>query len=234
MTVLQRRRKKPSHQILHTVQEGRSTMGLESKEQAEDSDMEPPPLPTGWGTTATDLTPLPERGIKRIAHELKRVQQTRKHFYQDHGMCILLCDPEGTNLRSWRLCISSKRLPPKSKLRAALLEKDVEAVDIEIFIADNFPLEPPALRVIRPTFEPGSFFVHRHGALCMEALSRQGWSPTMTLMQLGIQVRLVMSNGTGRITSSGAMTTPGQGGRDNAEKIRQRLQNSHKEWNDNL
>merc|ERR1711972_1243206 len=102
--------------------------------------------------------------------------------------------------------------------------------EVELWIPDAFPVEPPRARVLRPQFGKGSFFVYQHGALCLEILTKQGWSPATSLMQLGVQVKIMMSQGQGSVIGPGAVGEPGARGREKAWATSQHIDDAHSDW----
>mmetsp|Transcript_50439 Transcript_50439/g.117670 ORF Transcript_50439/g.117670 Transcript_50439/m.117670 type:complete len:112 (+) Transcript_50439:3-338(+) len=102
---------------------------------------------------------------------------------------------------------------------------------MEIWIPDAFPSAPPSVRVLKPCFASGSFRIHSSGALCMEVLTNQGWSPGLTLAQLGVQIKDILQQGQGRISGVGFMSEPGSAGRQRAMNVSKLLEEAHQtDW----
>merc|ERR1711972_928291 len=115
----------------------------------------------------------------------------------------------------------------KAPLR--LLEIHLRAnsvIELEVWIPDLFPVSPPKVRVLRPYFQTGSFFVQSHGALCLDLLTKQGWTPAMPLLQLGVQIKMMMSQGTGSVISASAIG----GNREAAWATAQHIEDVHADW----
>lgn len=172
---------------------------------------------------------LPQKTLQRLGRELKQLEQHKAAKLEEHGIEVALADPAGEDLRVWTMRILTAGLDEDCALRKALSSKNVDTVEFEIWIPDAFPVAPPRVRVLRPYFSPGSFFVHQFGSLCLEVLTSQGWTPAMSLMQLGVQVKAMMSQGQGSV-SSGACGEPGAAGRNRAWQIAERIEDVHKNW----
>ncbi|KAJ5999113.1 hypothetical protein N7451_006923 [Penicillium sp. IBT 35674x] len=84
-------------------------------------------------------------------------------------------------------------LPLAKDLKAAKLN----SVVLELRFPNNFPMNPPFVRVIRPRFlefaAGGGGHVTAGGAICMELLSNSGWSPVTSIESVLLQVRLALS-----------------------------------------
>ena len=83
-------------------------------------------------------------------------------------------------------------------------------VDLEIRFPDQYPFEPPKVRVVKPRFKPRTGFVI-NGALCMELLSKDGWTPAMSVVALIQSIKGIFWEGKGRLDlpDEVALTTPG-------------------------
>jgi len=174
---------------------------------------------------------MPPRCLQRLSRELKQMEKDRAQNLKDHGVEVTLADSEGSDLRVWNLCLHSKALDADSQLYQELCRLNVDTIDLEVWIPNTFPSAPPQARVLKPCFNAGSFFVHKHGALCMEILTQQGWSPAMSLSQLGLQVKATMQQGKGSIAGRGFMGDPGPAGRREAAGVANMLEQAHeRDW----
>ena len=65
---------------------------------------------------------------------------------------------------------------------------------------DSFPFEPPFVRVVRPIINGG--YVLGGGAICMELLTKQGWSSAYSLESVIMQLSATLVKGKARIQLS--------------------------------
>mmetsp|Transcript_33302 Transcript_33302/g.79871 ORF Transcript_33302/g.79871 Transcript_33302/m.79871 type:complete len:485 (+) Transcript_33302:21-1475(+) len=180
---------------------------------------------------ASPPTPgLPASCLKRLSRELAQTEARREELLREHGLELSLCDPDGGDLRIWSLRLLTQGVDVGSEFGRQLRRWNIDAVELEIWIPDAFPTSPPKVRVLKPYFDSGSFRVHSYGALCMEVLSSQGWSPGLTLAQLGVQIKDIMLQGSGRISGTGTMADPGAAGRQRAMDIADRIEAHHSDW----
>ncbi|CAK9036814.1 unnamed protein product [Durusdinium trenchii] len=161
---------------------------------------------------------LPLRALRRLGCELRQLERQREELRTAHAMELLLADPDGNDLRLWTMRLYSEGLR-SCALGAELRRCQVEAVELELWIPSTFPTAPPAVRVMRPRFRPGSFWVQDQGALCMEVLTSHGWSPALSLSQLGLQIKDLFLRGHGQLEGSGPMAEPGPMARERAIQV---------------
>lgn len=66
-----------------------------------------------------------------------------------------------------------------------------------VLYQDTFPFEPPFVRVIQPVISGG--YVLGGGAICMELLTKHGWSSAYSLESLVLQIAATLVKGKARI-----------------------------------
>ncbi|KAH7967383.1 hypothetical protein HPB49_024394 [Dermacentor silvarum] len=84
------------------------------------------------------------------------------------------------------------------------LLKEKEGKDhilLNILFKENYPFEPPFIRVVNPMISGG--YVLGGGAICMELLTRQGWSSAYTVEAIILQIAATLVKGKARIQFSG-------------------------------
>jgi len=192
---------------------------------------------TASSSTASSALPpvsqeatLPPRCLQRLTREMRQMEQQKAKNLQEHGLEFSLTDPEGNDLRVWTLRLHTSSVDAGSRLGKQLREWNVPAIIFEVWIPDGFPTSPPKVRVMQPTFSAGSFWVHQYGALCLEILTRQGWSPATSLVQLGVALKNMMTHGNGSISNSGAGASTRD--REAAWKKADAIESSHQDWAD--
>jgi len=70
----------------------------------------------------------------------------------------------------------------------------------DVCTQDSFPFEPPFVRVVRPIINGG--YVLGGGAICMELLTKQGWSSAYSLESVIMQLSATLVKGKARIQLS--------------------------------
>jgi len=81
-----------------------------------------------------------------------------------------------------------------------MLLKEREGKDsilLNIMFKDTYPFEPPFVRVVYPIISGG--YVLLGGAICMELLTKQGWSSAYTVEAVIMQIAATLVKGKARI-----------------------------------
>lgn len=79
-----------------------------------------------------------------------------------------------------------------------MVNAGVQSVVLELRFGESFPFSPPFVRVIRPRFLPflngGGGHVTAGGAMCMQLLTSDGWSPACSIESVLVQVRFAITS----------------------------------------
>ncbi|GFQ73780.1 ubiquitin-conjugating enzyme E2 Q1 [Trichonephila clavata] len=97
------------------------------------------------------------------------------------------------------------KVDPDSPLHNDLtLLKDKEGKDcilLNMLFKEAYPFEPPFIRVVHPMITGG--YVLGGGAICMELLTKQGWSSAYTVEAIILQIAATLVKGKARIQFGG-------------------------------
>jgi ubiquitin-conjugating enzyme E2 Q len=103
------------------------------------------------------------------------------------------------SLYEWNIRLMS--VDPDSPLHNDLvLLKEKEGKDsilLNMTFKETYPFEPPFVRVVRPIISGG--YVIEGGAICMELLTKQGWSAAYTVEPVIMQIAATLVKGNARI-----------------------------------
>ena len=131
----------------------------------------------------------------RLMKELREIY--RSNNYKNGVYSI---DLEKDNLYEWY--IKLKKVDSDSQLASDIrqLEKshNQDHILFHFIFKDAFPFEPPFVRLVSPTITNG--FVLSGGALCMELLTKQGWSSAYSVESLIMQIAATLVKGKARIS----------------------------------
>ncbi|XP_056648079.1 ubiquitin-conjugating enzyme E2 Q2 isoform X2 [Diorhabda carinulata] len=72
-----------------------------------------------------------------------------------------------------------------------------DAIQLNMLFKDTYPFEPPFVRVVYPVISGGYVLVG--GAICMELLTKQGWSSAYTVEAVIMQISATLVKGKARI-----------------------------------
>lgn len=88
-----------------------------------------------------------------------------------------------------------------SNLHKDMLVLGIDHIELEMSFPDQYPFEPPFVRVVRPRFKRQTGFV-MNGALCMELLTKDGWNPVNDIESVIVSIRSLMVVGDGRLAAA--------------------------------
>ncbi|XP_077989601.1 ubiquitin-conjugating enzyme E2 Q1-like [Glandiceps talaboti] len=112
---------------------------------------------------------------------------------------VYTVDLVNDSLYDWNVKLMS--VDPDSPLYTDLNTlKEKEGKDhilLNMTFKDNFPYEPPFVRVVTPVVTGG--YVLGGGAICMELLTKQGWSSAYTIEAVIMQISATLVKGKARI-----------------------------------
>lgn len=91
------------------------------------------------------------------------------------------------------------KVDPDSELAKDLAKQTKKQIDLSLRFAANFPFEPPFVRVIAPVISRG--YVQPGGAICMELLTKDGWSSAYSIESLIMQIGATLIKGKARINT---------------------------------
>ncbi|XP_041981063.1 ubiquitin-conjugating enzyme E2 Q2 [Aricia agestis] len=130
----------------------------------------------------------------RLMKELRDIY--RSHSFKNNMYSIELVND---SLYEWNIRLRS--VDPDSPLHNDLLVlKEKEGKDsilLNIMFKETYPFEPPFVRVVYPIISGGYVLVG--GAICMELLTKQGWSSAYTVEAVIMQIAATLVKGKARI-----------------------------------
>jgi ubiquitin-protein ligase len=125
---------------------------------------------------------------------MKEYQMIMKQSPDKLGFNIKLLQED--KLNTWMIYVNK---PDNEKLEKQMKRLKIDAIEIEITFKDNYPLEPPFIRIVYPHFKFHSGHITIGGSLCMEMLTNQGWMPSFNVENVITQIKMAISDGNGEI-----------------------------------
>lgn len=158
-------------------------------------------------------------GRRRLASDLYKIMTA-----DTNEAGFSLSPSNDDSMDKW--CIKLFGFDEDSNLAKDLLVCGVDHVELEMSFPDQYPFEPPFVRVVKPRFKKQTGFV-MSGALCMELLTKDGWNPINDIESVIVSIRSLMVVGDGRLQSAVDM------GKEEYEKVLKNLldirKSSHKQ-----
>jgi len=133
----------------------------------------------------------------RLMKELRDI--FRSQSYKNGDYTIELVDESlyEWNVKLYHVDKDSKLYTDLEQMKAS--DKNLDKLDhilLNLSFNDNYPFAPPFVRVIRPIITGGHVY---SGAICMELLTRQGWSSAYSVESLLFQIVATLCKASARI-----------------------------------
>uniref|UniRef100_A0A8C2HKD5 E2 ubiquitin-conjugating enzyme n=1 Tax=Cyprinus carpio TaxID=7962 RepID=A0A8C2HKD5_CYPCA len=130
----------------------------------------------------------------RLMKELREIYRS-----QSYKNGIYSVELVNDSLYEWH--VKLRTVDPDSPLHSDLqVLKEKEGMDyilLSFSYKDNFPFDPPFARVVSPVLSGG--YVLGGGALCMELLTKQGWSSAYSIESVIMQINATLVKGKARV-----------------------------------
>ena len=136
-----------------------------------------------------------KKATQRIAAELKTIQKSDP---AKSGFSVDLVDDD---LYLWEVRLFGFD-PKDEQIARDMAAKGIKDIVLRIRFPDDYPLSPPFCRVLRPRFEFHTGHVTLGGSICMELLTRKGWSPENSIEAVIMSIRSNFLEGGARLASS--------------------------------
>jgi ubiquitin-conjugating enzyme E2 Q len=133
-------------------------------------------------------------GRRRLASDLYKIMTA-----DTNEAGFSLAPSNDDSMDKW--CIKLFGFDEDSNLAKDLLVCGVDHVELEMSFPDQYPFEPPFVRVVKPIFKKQTGFV-MSGALCMELLTKDGWNPINDIESVIVSIRSLMVVGDGRLQAA--------------------------------
>lgn len=159
----------------------------------------------------TDFTPgsLDLRSLPRLALPQWADTKSTKRLTNDIRQLQTVCATTPLHELGWYIdfdnienmfqwIVELHSFDPALPLAKDMKATGVKSVVLEVRFGRDYPMSPPFVRVIRPRFLPfmsgGGGHVTIGGALCMELLTNDGWSPAISMEAVFVCIKLAMSS----------------------------------------
>lgn len=133
-------------------------------------------------------------GKRRLAQDLYRIMN------QDTKESGFSLEPASEDsMKQWTIKLF--QFDEDSNLAKDMKVLALEYIELEMTFPDQYPFEPPFVRVVRPRFKRQTGFV-MNGALCMELLTKEGWNPINDIESVIVSIRSLLVVGDGRLEAA--------------------------------
>mmetsp|Transcript_15585 Transcript_15585/g.32066 ORF Transcript_15585/g.32066 Transcript_15585/m.32066 type:complete len:469 (-) Transcript_15585:438-1844(-) len=135
---------------------------------------------------------------RRLAQDLYRIMN------QDTEEAGFSLNPQSEDsMEKWTIKLF--QFDPDSNLAKDMLVVGINHIELEMKFPEQYPFEPPFVRVVKPRFKRQTGFV-MNGALCMELLTKDGWNPINDIESVIVSIRSLLVVGDGRLQAATDLT----------------------------
>jgi ubiquitin-protein ligase len=152
---------------------------------------------------------IKEQEKKQTEMEVKNIGMIRqKRLMREYGL-VSKSDPEKLGFRVkmkddskldvWFLemfCVDNE------KLQKQMEKLNIPFIEMEITFKENYPFEPPFVRIVYPHFVERKGHITIGGSFCVDILTTQKWSSANSIETLMIALKLIMLIGNAEIDES--------------------------------
>jgi ubiquitin-protein ligase len=134
----------------------------------------------------------------------KRLMREYKVLYnqdaKERGFNFKLANEN--NLDVWKIYIQSSDFDGNPNIQNQMKEYKISEVEIEFRFNENYPVQPPFVRIVSPRFIYRTGHITLGGSICMELLTNQGWDMTTSISTVITYIKSAILDGDGQIDPS--------------------------------
>jgi len=133
-------------------------------------------------------------GKRRLASDLYKIMMNDT---EDAGFSLEPASED--SMEKWKIKLF--KFDTDSNLHKDLMALGLTHVELEMSFPDQYPFEPPFVRVVSPRFKRQTGFV-MNGAICSELLTNEGWNPVNDIESVIVSIRSLLVVGNGRLEAA--------------------------------
>ena len=107
--------------------------------------------------------------------------------------------PSQDSLELWHIAIQSDGFEGNPKIQEDMKKYNIKEVILEFRFNENYPVQPPFVRILSPRFIYRTGHITLGGSICMELLTNQGWDITTSVSTVITYVKSAILEGEGQI-----------------------------------
>jgi ubiquitin-protein ligase len=106
---------------------------------------------------------------------------------------------EEDNLDLWKIYIPSSGFEGNPIIQKDMEKYKIKDVELEFRFNENYPVQPPFVRIVSPRFIYRTGHITLGGSICMELLTNQGWDMTTSISTVVTYIKSAVMEGEGQI-----------------------------------
>ncbi len=129
---------------------------------------------------------------KRLLNEYKKITSLDSNKV---GFTVELSEEDVIDI--WKICITN--FDNSCMIKQDLDKLGINMIEMEIRFPERYPIEPPFIRIVSPRFVYRTGHITSGGSICMELLTKSGWSAMYSMESLVIDIKCQIVEGDGQI-----------------------------------
>jgi ubiquitin-protein ligase len=131
---------------------------------------------------------------KRLMREYKAlISKDEKEL----GFRIELIKEDSLDL--WKIYIKNSGFEGNINIQKDMEKYGIKEVELEFRFNENYPVQPPFVRIVAPRFIYRTGHITLGGSICMELLTNQGWDMTTSVSTVITYIKSAIMDGEGQI-----------------------------------
>ena len=134
----------------------------------------------------------------------KRLMREYKMLYnqdsKERGFRFELIDESKLDL--WKIYLQRSDFDGNPTIQNDMKKYNINEVEIEFRFNENYPVQPPFVRIVSPRFIYRTGHITLGGSICMELLTNQGWDMTTSISTVITYIKSAILEGDGQIDPS--------------------------------
>lgn len=120
-----------------------------------------------------------------------------KKILESNGFKITI--PDDNNINVWQISVPSSNIDQTSILFKDMTKTHLTELVFEFRFPHDYPMGIPFVRVIRPVFKFLTGHITKGGAICLDTLTRENWSPALSVLGVISTIISVINDGDGAL-----------------------------------
>lgn len=133
-----------------------------------------------------------------ILKDIKKLTEQYNDYNLDDEI-IMKFNIVNEQINIWNFKLHYENFKDYNELYNDMKKYNIEYIDIEVIIPNEFPFEPPFIRIIGPVFQYKTGHITVGGSICMDILTTDKWNCVMGLDKIILIIKHNIIDGKGKI-----------------------------------
>jgi hypothetical protein len=171
---------------------------------------------------------------KRIMGEIKKLTRGSGIYDKSSGMIYIFEIKNEANMNILTIQLpkenfydDDKPFEKQAPIYKDMIKFDIENVEFEIRLKEDYPFSPPFIRIVKPRFQYMTGHITLGGSICMELLTNQNWIPSFNIEKVMLMISQNIMVGEARLDAKNYYKSYGY---EESVSAFKRMLTNHPEW----